>query len=58
MGAASAVGFGDRRSDELHGFDRQVLKLLQADGRLSNADLAQKVNVSAATWWPVTSIIF
>jgi len=29
--------------------DRQMLKLLQADGRLSNAELAKKVNVSAAT---------
>jgi Lrp/AsnC family leucine-responsive transcriptional regulator len=29
--------------------DRKILKLLQADGRIANADLAQKVNVSAAT---------
>lgn len=29
--------------------DRQILKLLQADGRLMNADLAKKINSSAAT---------
>ncbi len=34
---------------ELDRIDRKILKLLQTDGRLSNADLAQKVNVSAAT---------
>lgn len=34
---------------ELDRIDRKILKLLQADGRLSNAELAQKVNVSAAT---------
>ena len=34
---------------ELDKIDRRMLKLLQADGRLSNAELAQKVSVSAAT---------
>lgn len=34
---------------ELDRVDRKMLKLLQADGRLSNADLAQQVNVSPAT---------
>ncbi len=29
--------------------DRKMLKLLQADGRLTNADLAKQINVSAAT---------
>lgn len=29
--------------------DRKMLKILQTDGRISNADLAKKVNVSAAT---------
>ena len=29
--------------------DRQILKLLQADGQLTNADLAKKINSSAAT---------
>jgi len=29
--------------------DRKILKLLQKDGRLSNADLAQRVNLASAT---------
>lgn len=29
--------------------DRRILKLLQSDGRIANADLAQRVNVSPAT---------
>ncbi|MGD8810277.1 MAG: Lrp/AsnC ligand binding domain-containing protein [Gammaproteobacteria bacterium] len=29
--------------------DRRILKLLQQDGRMANADLAKKVHVSAAT---------
>ena len=37
------------KSAELDRTDRRMLKLLQADGRLTNADLAKKVNVSAAT---------
>ena len=37
------------KSIELDRTDRRILKLLQADGRLTNADLAKKVNVSAAT---------
>lgn len=37
------------RPDPLDRIDRKMLKLLQADGRLTNADLAKKVNVSAAT---------
>ncbi len=36
-------------SDRLDRTDRQILLRLQEDGRLSNAELAQKVNVSAAT---------
>jgi len=34
---------------ELDDVDRQLLRALQADGRMSNADLAQHINVSAAT---------
>lgn len=34
---------------QLDRIDRRILKLLQDDGRLSNADLAKRVNVSAAT---------
>jgi Lrp/AsnC family leucine-responsive transcriptional regulator len=36
-------------SDDLDRIDRRVLKELQRDGRLANAELAKKVNVSAAT---------
>ena len=36
-------------STQLDKIDRKMLKLLQADGRLSNAELAARVNVSPAT---------
>jgi len=35
--------------EALDRIDRRILKLLQENGRLSNADLAEKVNVSPAT---------
>ncbi|MEM6660584.1 MAG: Lrp/AsnC ligand binding domain-containing protein [Pseudomonadota bacterium] len=38
--------------------DRAILKELQADGRLSNADLAQRVHVSAATCHRRTQRLF
>lgn len=34
---------------ELDQIDRRILRFLQQDGRLSNADMAKKVNVSPAT---------
>jgi Lrp/AsnC family leucine-responsive transcriptional regulator len=34
---------------ELDATDRKLLKLLQQDGRISNADLAERINVSAPT---------
>lgn len=34
---------------DLDRIDRKILKLLQQDGRFTNADLAKKVNVSPAT---------
>ena len=37
------------KTNNLDRTDRQMLKLLQTDGRLTNADLAKKINVSAAT---------
>ncbi|GAB4537189.1 MAG: Lrp/AsnC ligand binding domain-containing protein [Roseibium sp.] len=37
------------RNDALDRIDRRILKHLQRDGRLSNAELAEKVNVSPAT---------
>lgn len=36
-------------ASDLDRTDRKILKLLQQDGRLTNADLAKKVNVSPAT---------
>jgi len=36
-------------SEKLDRTDRKILKHLQQDGRLTNADLAKKVNVSPAT---------
>lgn len=38
--------------------DRKLLKLLQTDGRLSNAELAEKVNVSPATCHRRTQRLF
>ncbi|GBQ62583.1 AsnC family transcriptional regulator [Ameyamaea chiangmaiensis NBRC 103196] len=38
--------------------DQAILRLLQANGRLSNADLAQQVNVSAATCHRRTQRLF
>ena len=36
-------------NDEIDRIDRRILHLLQRDGRMTNADLAQAVNVSPAT---------
>ncbi|MBX2853607.1 MAG: Lrp/AsnC ligand binding domain-containing protein [Rhodobacteraceae bacterium] len=38
--------------------DRRILQLLQREGRLTNADLAQRVNVSAATCHRRTQRLF
>lgn len=38
--------------------DRKIIKLLQEDGRLSNAELAEKVNVSPATCHRRTQRLF
>lgn len=43
---------------ELDKIDRKLLKLLQADGRMSNADLAAKINVSPATCHRRTQRLF
>ncbi|MFT3718372.1 Lrp/AsnC family transcriptional regulator [Pseudorhodoferax sp.] len=37
--------------ETLDKFDRKILQELQADGRLSNAELAQRVGLSAAPCW-------
>lgn len=43
---------------ELDRTDMRILRLLQANGRLSNAELAQKVHVSAATCHRRTQRLF
>lgn len=43
---------------EIDRIDKRILRLLQADGRLSNADLAVKINVSAATCHRRTQRLF
>ncbi|WP_341367030.1 winged helix-turn-helix transcriptional regulator [Yoonia sp. BS5-3] len=42
----------------LNRIDKRILRLLQQDGRLTNADLAIKVNVSAATCHRRTQRLF
>ena len=37
--------------ETLDAFDRAILRELQADGRLTNAELAQRVGLSAAPCW-------
>ncbi len=39
----------DSFTSEIDQIDVKILRLLQQDGRLSNAELAERVNVSAAT---------
>jgi len=46
------------RDQELDRIDRRILRLLQEDGRLTNADLAKKVNVSPATCHRRTQRLF
>ncbi|MCF3630301.1 Lrp/AsnC family transcriptional regulator [Thalassospiraceae bacterium LMO-SO8] len=43
---------------DLDRIDRRILRLLQEDGRLTNADLAKKVNVSPATCHRRTQRLF
>jgi len=45
-------------SEGLDAIDRKILRELQADGRLSNAELAGRVNVSAATCHRRTQRLF
>lgn len=48
----------DPSTPDLDRIDRRILRLLQDDGRLSNADLARKVNLSAATCYRRTQRLF
>jgi DNA-binding Lrp family transcriptional regulator len=36
---------------ELDGRDKEILKILQADSRVSNAEIAQRVGMSASACW-------
>ena len=45
-------------NDEIDRIDRRILQLLQRDGRMTNADLAQAVNVSPATCHRRTQRLF
>lgn len=45
-------------NDGLDRIDMRILRLLQRDGRLSNADLAKRANVSAATCHRRTQRLF
>lgn len=45
-------------TDELDRIDRRILQHLQRDGRITNADLAQAVHVSAATCHRRTQRLF
>jgi Lrp/AsnC family leucine-responsive transcriptional regulator len=45
----------DRRIDAA---DRRILRALQADGRLSNADLARRVGLSESACWTRTRRLF
>ena len=46
------------KADELDRIDRKILRHLQTDGRLANAELAERVNVSPATCHRRTQRLF
>ena len=48
----------DSSTEGFDRIDRKILRALQSEGRLSNADLAQRVNVSAATCHRRTQRLF
>jgi Lrp/AsnC family leucine-responsive transcriptional regulator len=43
---------------EITSLDRRILRALQRDGRISNADLAREVNLSPAACWTHTKRLF
>lgn len=45
-------------ADQLDKIDRNILRLLQEDGRMSNADLAARTNISTATCHRRTQKLF
>lgn len=48
----------EESSEALDRTDRRIMRLLQSDGRLTNAELAKRVNVSAATCHRRTQRLF
>jgi Lrp/AsnC family transcriptional regulator, leucine-responsive regulatory protein len=48
----------DSSAEEFDRIDLKILRALQSEGRLSNADLAERVNVSAATCHRRTQRLF
>ena len=49
--AAQAPTTGARQSPGLDRYDVAILAALQSDGRLSNAELAARIGLSAAPTW-------
>jgi len=45
-------------ADDIDAIDRRILRALQADGRLSNAALAERVHLSPAACWTRTRRLF
>ena len=41
-------------ADRLDAIDRKILKELQADGRITNVELARRVGISAPPWGRVS----
>lgn len=46
------------KPQEINAAERKILKALQADGRMSNADLAKKVGLSTTACWNYTKRLF
>jgi len=54
----SVVKMKETSTRELDRIDLRILRLLQSEGRLTNADLAQRIHVSAATCHRRTQRLF
>ncbi len=48
----------DENAREIDSADRRILRALQADGRLSNAELARRVGLSESACWTRTRQLF
>ena len=56
--ASTPEGRADRVDRPLDAADRRILRALQADGRLSNAELARRVGLSESACWTRTRRLF